>query len=147
MGTLFRPFKCPYKSYTSFFIFQWRYFFCHFNEVARGKPTIVGLRVMNMQVCWLKNDLVTHMLALNQYFQFYLVMSGSELRNGQMGSTEKIRPHTGYKTAKLSTGYLIQYWIGMSSVVSCPSAREIPAWVSPEKASYITRNLQFILVI
>ena len=41
-------------------------FFCHLNEVARGKPTIMGLRVMNMQVCWLENDLVAHMLALNQ---------------------------------------------------------------------------------
>jgi hypothetical protein len=83
--------------------------FCHLNEAARGKPTIVGLRVMNMQVCWLKNDLVAHMLALNQYFQFYLVMSGSELRNRQTGSTDKIRPHAGYKAAKLPMGYLIQY--------------------------------------
>jgi hypothetical protein len=41
-------------------------FFCHLNEVARGKPTIVGLRIMNMQVFWLENDLVAHMLALNQ---------------------------------------------------------------------------------
>ena len=41
-------------------------FFCHLNEVARGKPNIVGLRVMNMQVCWLQNDLVAHMLALNK---------------------------------------------------------------------------------
>jgi hypothetical protein len=80
-------------------------FFCHLNEAARGKPTIVGLRVMNMQVCWLKNDLV----ALNQYFQFYFMMSGSELRNSQTGSTDKIRPHTGYKAAKLPMGYQIQY--------------------------------------
>lgn len=64
-------------------------FFCHLIEVARGKPTIVGLRVMNMQVCWLENGLVAHMLALNQYLPFYLVMTYSELRNSQTGSTKK----------------------------------------------------------
>jgi len=41
-------------------------FFCHLIDVARGKLTTVGLRVMNMQVCWLENDLAAHMLALNQ---------------------------------------------------------------------------------